>query len=200
MSPEALTELIIQYRYWILIPLSFLEGPIIAFVAGTLAAIGYFNIYALAALFFVRDVGADGLYYMVGHFGGGRAFIRGILGRLGITEGRLEAARASWMRRLGVTIFFGKLAYGLSVAFIIAAGIMKMPPRPFFAYVAVVAVLQYGTLLLLGYFLGTSFGGSVQTILTHAYYVIGLGAVLILGYIAVSLRLRKRFIEEDQKY
>ena len=70
MSVDFITELILQYRYWILIPLSFIEGPVVAFVAGMLASMGYFNIYFLSALFFVRDVGLDGVYYAIGHFGG----------------------------------------------------------------------------------------------------------------------------------
>ena len=59
MSPDFITEILLQYRYWILIPLSLIEGPVVAFVAGTLAALGFFDIYFLAALFFVRDVGLD---------------------------------------------------------------------------------------------------------------------------------------------
>ncbi|MDP2665084.1 MAG: hypothetical protein Q8P23_00320, partial [bacterium] len=70
MSVDFITELILQYRYWILIPLSLIEGPVVAFVAGTLASLGYFNMSFLAVLFFVRDVGLDGVYYAIGHFGG----------------------------------------------------------------------------------------------------------------------------------
>jgi membrane protein DedA with SNARE-associated domain len=74
MSLEALTELILQYRYWILVPLSFIEGPLVAVIAGTLAAVGLFNIYFLLALFFVRDIMFDAVYYAIGYFGGNTNF------------------------------------------------------------------------------------------------------------------------------
>ena len=59
MSPEHLTQLILDYRYWILIPISVIEGPVVAFVAGTLAALGYFNIWVLVLFFFARDMIMD---------------------------------------------------------------------------------------------------------------------------------------------
>ena len=59
MSVDQISQLIIEYRYFILIPLSFIEGPIVAFAAGALASLGYFNVYALAIFFFVVDMLKD---------------------------------------------------------------------------------------------------------------------------------------------
>src|SRR3989344_6373615 len=66
MSLEALLPLIIEYRYLILLPLSFIEGPIIAFIAGMLANLGYFNLYVLAVFFLARDVSVDLACYYLG--------------------------------------------------------------------------------------------------------------------------------------
>ena len=110
MSVDFITELILQYRYWILIPLSFIEGPVVAFVAGMLASMGYFNIYFLSALFFVRDVGLDGVYYAIGHFGGRTNFAKRMLNKIGITTDHLEQVRVLWEKRPGWTMFIGKLS------------------------------------------------------------------------------------------
>jgi membrane protein DedA with SNARE-associated domain len=197
MSPEFITELILQYRYWILVPLSLIEGPVVAFVAGTLAAVGFFDMYFLAVLFFVRDVGLDGIYYAIGHFGGRTAFAERMLAKIGITDDHLEEVRLLWVRRPGTTMFIGKLSYGIASAFIVVAGMVKMPLAKFFAYGSIVAVLQYGTLLLLGYFLGASFGGSIARIISNVQYVIAFAALAISGYYLFTWYMRKKLLKVD---
>ena len=197
MSVDSLTELLLQYRYWILIPLSLIEGPVVAFVAGTLASLGYFNIYFLAVLFFVRDVGLDGVYYAIGHFGGRTAFAERMLKKIGITDDHLENVRVLWERRPGWTMFIGKLSYGIASAFIVVAGKVKMPLSKFFFYGSIVAVLQYGTLLYAGYFLGASLGGSIVKIIENSQYVIAFAALVISGYYIVSWRMRKKLLKND---
>src|SRR3989338_6591219 len=99
MSLDFTTQIILEYRYWILIPLSLIEGPIVAFVAGTLASVGYFNLYFLAVLFFK----------------------------------------------------------GASI----------------------IAVVQYGTLLLAGYFLCTSFGGTAEKVIKNVQYIVAIATIAI---------------------
>ncbi len=199
MSIASLAHLILQYRYWILIPLSLIEGPVVAFVAGTLASLGYFNLYFLAALFFVRDVGLDGVYYAIGHFGGRTAFAGRMLKKIGVTNDHLENVRLLWERRPGWTMLIGKLSYGIASAFIVVAGVVKMPLSKFFAYGSLVAVLQYGTLLFLGYFLGASLGGNIAHIINKVQSVIAFAAIAISAYYFVSWRMRKDFLKEDKK-
>lgn len=198
MSVDLITELILQYRYWILIPLSFVEGPVIAFVAGTLASAGYFNMYFLAALFFVRDVGLDGVYYATGHFGSKTAFVQRMLKKIGITPDHLEQVRALWEKRPFWTMFVGKLSYGIASAFIVVAGTVRMPLSLFFKYGSVVAVLQYGILLFAGYYLGASLGGTIVQILENVQYFIAFAAITISGYYIFTWYMRKKFLKEDE--
>lgn len=199
MSISFITHIILQYRYWILIPLSFVEGPIVAFIAGTLASFGYFNMYFLAILFFVRDVGLDGIYYAIGYFGGRTTFAGRMLARIGVTSDHLDKVRLLWARRPGITMLIGKLSYGIASAFIVVAGMIKMPLRLFFAYGAIVAVLQYGTLLLAGYFLGASLGGSIVHIINNVQYVIAFIAIVVSAYYILSWSMRKKFLKTDKK-
>lgn len=199
MSVDSLTQLIIEYRYWIVIPLSLIEGPVVAFVAGTLAALGYFNIYFLAPLFFVRDVGLDLVYYAIGHFGGRTNFAKRMLARIGVTPDHLEQVRILWERRPGWTMFIGKLSYGIASAFIVVAGMVKMPLAKFFGYGSLVAILQYGTLLLLGYFLGASLGGSIVKIIENVQYAVVAVGIIITGYYFLSWRMRRKLLNMDEK-
>ncbi len=199
MSIDFITEVILQYRYWILIPLTFIEGPVVAFVAGTLAAVGYFNIYFLAVLFFVRDVGLDGVYYAIGHFGARTRFVQRMLKRIGVTQDHLEQVRVIWEKRPFWTMFIGKLSYGIASAFIVVAGTVKMPLTTFFKYGSIVAVLQYGILLFAGYYLGTSFGGDAAQIINNVQYVIAFAAIAITLYYIFSWYMRRKFFEEEKE-
>jgi membrane-associated protein len=198
MSPDFVTELILQYRYWILIPLTFIEGPVVAFVAGTLASAGLFNMYFLAVLFFVRDVGLDIAYYAIGHFGGRTAFAKRMLTKIGVTEDHLEEVRVLWERRPGWTMFVGKLSYGIAAAFIVVAGMVKMPFRLFLKYGVLVAILQYGILLFAGYFLGESLGGNITHILSNVQYAIAAVALAISAYYIFSWYMRQKFLKADE--
>lgn len=198
MSIDVITNLILQYRYWILIPLSLIEGPVVAFVAGTLASIGFFNMYFLAVFFFARDVGLDGVYYAIGHFGGKSAFAQRMLKKIGITDDHLEHVRVLWEQRPFITMFIGKLSYGIASAFIVVAGMVKMPLITFFKYGSIVAVLEYGTLLLSGFFVGATLGGSVARIIDNAQYAIAFLALAISVYYFISWRMRSRFLKEER--
>ena len=199
MSVDFITQLILQYRYWILVPLSFLEGPIVAFVAGTLAAVGMFDLYFLAVLFFIRDVGLDGVYYAMGYFGGRSKFAERMLEKLNITNDHLQQVRVLWERRPFMTMLIGKLSYGIATAFIVVAGMVKMPLRIFFRYGILVAILEYGTLLLAGYFLGASLGGSIARVIDNIQYAIAFGAVALTGYYLVSWHLRGKFLKKEKE-
>src|SRR3989344_3881890 len=198
MSPDIITELILQYRYWILIPLTFIEGPVVAFVAGTLASVGLFNMYFLAVLFFVRDVGLDIAYYATGYFGGRTVFAKRMMEKIGVTENHLEDVRTLWEKRPGWTMFIGKLSYGIASAFIVVAGMVKMPFSLFLRYGILVAILQYGVLLFAGYFLGESLGGSITHILSNVQYAIAAVALAISAYYIFSWYMRRKFLEEEK--
>jgi membrane protein DedA with SNARE-associated domain len=197
MATTHLTQLLIEYRYWILVPLSFFESAIVAFVAGTLASLGYFNLYVLAAFFFVRDIVLDLGYYALGHYGSKTRLAQKMLKKLHITEDHFESVRQLWEAHPARTMFIGKLSYGIASTFIVVAGTVRMSLRKFVLYGALVAVVQYGVLLALGYFFGAAFGGSITTIIQNIQYVLAGASLLLIGYFFFALRMRKRMLKDD---
>jgi membrane protein DedA with SNARE-associated domain len=198
MTPDAITQLVIEYRYFILLPLSFIEGPIIAFIAGTLASLGYFNVYVLFVFFLIRDVAVDLLCYLLGRFLGKKEFTHRFLNRIHIYEEDINNVRHMWHKHPGKTMFFGKLSYGVAAGFIIVAGMVEMPLPKFLKWGVLVALMHYGALLFLGFYFGNTFG-SVTGILENIQYVIGglvlLGTVYYFGKRFITKRMR----EEEQK-
>lgn len=196
MSLENLTHLILVYRYWIIIPLSFAEGPIVAFVAGTLASLGYFNVYALGIFFFMKDMIVDTLYYILGHFGGSTAFAQRMLKRIGVEQSHLDKVRTLWDKHAARTMIIGKLSYGISASFIVVAGMVRMPLLKFYGWGAVAAILQYVVLLVLGYFFGLSIGNSVEKILNSTEYILLGASVIIIAYYLFTWLVARRAKEE----
>jgi membrane protein DedA with SNARE-associated domain len=192
-----LLQLIVEYRYWILLPLSFLEGPLVAFVAGTLASAGYFNIFALAVFFLGRDVTVDLVCYFVGYLGGQALWVQRLLARLGVGEQELDDVRALWHTHPGKTMFLSKLSYGVAGGFMIIAGLVRMPRRTFLGYGSLIAVLHYGLLLVAGYFFGTAFGGTIIGIFQRiSQAVLGFSAVALTYYL-VKRRIRRTLRDRE---
>lgn len=199
MGLDHVTMLILEYRYWILIPLSFIEGPIVAFFAGTLAAAGFFNVWGLAAFFLARDIIVDlGCYYL-GFFGAKASWIKKVLGKLGVTEDHLEEVRELWHAHPGKTMFLSKLSYGVAAGFIVVAGLVRMDIRKFITYGAIIAVLHYGLLLFVGFFFGATFGGTIVGLLEKAPYVIAGLSVLAVVYIFFKRYMNKKLIQAEEE-
>ena len=92
-DPTGAMELLINYRYWLLVPLSFIEGPVVSFIAGALSRLGYFNPYLAFVIFFLKDIIVDGVFYVVGRFGEKASLVRRLLAKIGIKEGHIDEVR-----------------------------------------------------------------------------------------------------------
>lgn len=199
MDLAHVSSLIIEYRYWILFPLSFIEGPIVAFIAGTLASLGYFNIYALGVFFFARDMIMDSFYYAIGYYGGRTKLATRLLKKIGVEEEHLEGIRTLWEHHAGMTMFFGKLSYGIASSFVVLAGTVKMPLKKFFGWGALVAIAQFWTLLALGYFFGTTFSSGATHLIENILYAIGGIGLIATIYYVVAFYIRKRMRKMEDK-
>ncbi len=194
----SISGLIVAYRYWILLPLSFVEGPIIAFIAGTLASLGYFNVYILLVFFLIRDISVDALCYATGKYTAKTSFLRRWLHRLGITDEEMEDIRLLWNHHPGKTMFFSKLSYGVAAGLIIVAGMVEMPFNSFILYGSLIALTHYGTLLFLGYFFGSAFG-TASAILEKIQYIVGGGIIIFTIYYFFKKYVTRRLQEAEKQ-
>ncbi|MCC7500708.1 hypothetical protein IT396_02800 [Candidatus Nomurabacteria bacterium] len=199
MEVDAVTALILEYRYWILLPLSFIEGPIVAFFAGMLASGGHFNVWSLALFFFVRDIAVDAACYYLGYYGAQSRWIKKVLRRLRVTEEHLDEVRLLWHTHPGKTMFLSKLSYGVAAGFIVVAGLVKMPFKQFLYYGSIIAVTHYGVLLFVGYFFGAAFGGTVIGLLHNIPYVVGVLSLLAIAYYIFKRRISNKLQEEERE-
>src|ERR1041385_4341861 len=98
--------ILLKYRYLILFPLACFEGPILAFVVGTLIAAGFFNPIVAYAVLIVGDVAPDVSYYLLGRFGAKRNFVQKIISRAGLSETHLKTITHLWHTHTAKTMFF----------------------------------------------------------------------------------------------
>lgn len=196
MSIDSALPLIQQYGYWVLFPLAFFEGPITAFVAGTFVALGYFNIYFAYAVMLLGDLIPDVAYYLFGRYGEQKTLINRYASRIGIKEEHFDAIRRLWQKHPGKTMFFSKLAYGLSTPFLVSAGLVGMSLQRFLLYAFPITVIQYAVLLTLGYYFGTSFKLVSNTV---EIIQIGIGGVIVvaIAYYFLTRYMRKKLLREE---
>ena len=198
MSPDIITQLIIDYRYWILFPLACFEGPIISFIIGTFVALGYFNpLYAFGVLV-LGDLIPDVAYYSLGRYGEKGTILKKYLSKIGITEGHYEVVRNLWRTHPGKTMFFSKLAYGLSTPFLISAGFLGMPFNAFVTYTLPVTFFQFGLLMLLGYFFGNSYYQAITQSFTGVGICIAAAALVGIAYFFFTRFMRDRLLASEK--
>jgi membrane protein DedA with SNARE-associated domain len=186
MVAGSLIPIIITYRYWILIPLSFIEGPIVAFATAALAARGYFNVYVAFLFFVVKDVIVDGGYYYAGRFvGAGRVSSR-FISSAHVTR-NIDRVRAQWEGHALRTMAAGKLCWGLGPALLASGGMIGMSVSTFLTYAAAVAVLQYSVFFVLGYTVGQAFQAVSAFVRTVQ---IGVAAIVVAALIYGRQRWR----------
>ncbi len=180
LSITEITNLLIQYRYFILFPIVVFEGPIITVVAGFLTSLGYFNFFTVYAVAVAGDLAGDALHYAVGYWGGGK-FIRKYGHYFFMDEKRIIKLEKSFERNGNKMLFIGKMAHGAGGAFLIAAGLVKMPFREFMRSNLLATILKSLTLLLLGFY----YGAFLSKINSYLDYIaaIFIGAVIIIAVI-----------------
>ena len=201
MPADTITHLLIEYRYWIVVPLAFMEGPIVALNVGVLMAFGYFNPFIVSAIFLVREVTLDAVCYLIGRYGEKSSLVEKYGPKIGLTKEHWDAVEHLWQTHPGKTMFVSKLAYGLSWPFLISAGMTRMPYSRFWYYAIQVTFFQYGGLLILGYYFANSYSIIATSVKGLEYLLLGIVILSVIIY-ALSNHMRRRLLrmkEEEEK-
>ncbi len=193
ISLASILSLLLHYKYALLFPIAFVEGPIVSVLGGFLASSGHLNIYAVFGVVLLGDLTADTLYYALGRFGGVR--IIGKYGRyLRIQDDQVKSLEAHFQKHAGKTLFAGKFAHSLGSVVLFAAGIGRVPYRKFFVLNLLSASLKSAILVLVGYYFGYAYHRINDYLNYAAYIFLGLAAVLVIIYLLAVHRVRRRLL------
>ncbi len=174
-------HLLLTYKYFILIPLSIIEGPIVTVIAGFLVTLKVFNPFVVYVVMVIGDIVGDAGIYYIGYSG------KKYLHFFKITEEKLETAKQYFSNNHKKAIIVSKLAHGIGFTGLIAAGATHVPYKKYFITCTTISAIQSLVMLLLGIFFG------------HAYVLIGkyldyyaAAASVIVVFVIVFLYIRKK--------
>jgi membrane protein DedA with SNARE-associated domain len=183
-----LIHLIIQYKYYIIFPLSIPEGPILTVICGFLVSLGFLNPIAVYVLVVIGDAMGDSLVYALGRWGGHRVLTSPVGRFLGITDEKIEKARVFYHRHHDKTVFLSKIIHGVGPAGLFTGGALKIPYGRYFQVCLLTTLAQSAVLLVIG----IVFGSAYVTI--NQYLNIYAAVALIVAGIAALYFVIKRFL------
>ncbi len=146
---------LIQYRYYLIIPLTLVEGPIVMVLCGFLWRLGQFDFLPLYVSLMTGDLLADIGWYFVGFYWG-HPFIKKFGKFFSITDASLKRALNLFHKYHERILIISKLTMGLGFALVtlITAGMSKVPFRKYLIFNVVGEVIWTALLMTLGYFFG----------------------------------------------
>lgn len=148
-------ELLLTYKYIILMPLAIIEGPIVAVICGFLITLKVLNPFWVYIILVAGDIVGDGGIYYIGYKG--KRFLK----YFRITDEKLEKAKTYFRDNHKKAIIMSKLVHGIGFTGLIAAGASHVPYKRYFKTCALISVVQSAVMILIGVLFG------------HAYVQIG---------------------------
>lgn len=194
---DYLVVLLAKYRYLILFPLAAIEGPMVSLAVGFFISMGYVDFLLAYPILILGDIMPDSIYYYVGRLGNKKKLIERFSRYSKFISYNLCVLEELWHCHGRKTMLFGKLAYGLSIPFLISAGLVNMPFPRFLSYTIPVTLLQYGVIMIIGYMLGHSYKMAEQYI-EYAYITVA-AVMILLCYVLLTRYARRQIKEIEQK-
>ena len=157
MEPASLTTgLLMSWKYLALFPLLIVEGFVVTIVAGFLVSTNTLSFYPTLLTVVLGDISSDIFYYSLGYRGSG--LLKSKLAKLiGLEASRVKRVEVLYKKHGGKILVIAKLTNALSLAAIVAAGLIKMPFRQFIIFCVVTAIPKALILILIGYFFGQAY-------------------------------------------
>ena len=194
--------LLLKYKYLTLFPLAVIEGPLVSLIVGFLIHQHVLNFWLAFAILLLGDIIPDSIFWCIGYYGRGTKIVKKYVLDNKLFANHLNVIEKLWTEHAKKTMFLGKLAYGMALPFLISAGVVKMPFKKFITYAVPVSIFQYGTIVLIGYFLGNSYN-TASFYVGSIYRILAVFVVLcVIIYYLIIRYARKKIIllvEEEEK-
>lgn len=198
INPSLILNFIVTYRYWALLPLAILEGPIIALLVGFMVHLGFFSILPAYIMLILGDFIPDSIYYFIGRFGNKNKIIKKYGSKSELLTRHLDHLEKIWHQNSLKTMFISKLAFGFSIPLLITAGMVHLPYKKFLWQALVVTIFQYGILMAVGYYLGQSYKLAIPYIKYAGFIFAGIIILLISGYFLFKIYIKNKIINNQQ--
>jgi len=181
MDISVATELLLQYKYALLVPLAVIEGPILSMICGFFVSTGALILLPTFLALAVGDLMGDALWYWLGRTYG-HSFITRFGTYVSITETNVATVERIFQRYHTSILLFSKLTMGLGFpgATLFTAGMTRIPFGKFMALNTAGQIIWTSGLLAVGYYLG-----DLYTSLDHVFGLVSTAAIMIIVVIAL---------------
>ncbi|MFH1393183.1 MAG: DedA family protein [Patescibacteria group bacterium] len=175
---ENLVSLLTNYGYFILFPISVIEGPIVTIVAGFLASLGILNFFIVYVIVTLGDVLGDNAFYWAGRLGN-NFFSRFFEKRHEKVERVKEYFRVNERKAL----ILSKVFYGIGAAGLFTAGSLKVPYKRFLTICLLTTAVQSVALITIGVLFGQAYEqlNKYLNYYTTATIVVGLIIIFVIA-------------------
>jgi len=184
-SLEEIIQLLILYKYYLLFPLSILEGPIVTVLGGFLVTKGIFNFGVAYIILVLGDIIGDLIYYAIGRWGG-KPFIHKWGKFFGLNESTVIKTEDHFKNHSIKTLLFGKTQLIGSVI-LAAAGMTKMPLFKFIGVNLLASMIKTLGIMLIGYYFGHAYNS-----IDKYFGVYGKISLVIIIGVLIYLFLKKK--------
>lgn len=184
---EQTIALLLAYKYYILLPLSIIEGPIITVIAGFLSLTHDINPFVIYGVVVVGDLIGDTLLYSLGRWSGNNITTYGKY--LGVTEERLAYAKEYFGNHHRKAVITSKLVHGIGVSGLVTAGVLRIPYVRYMRTCFAISLVQCAAFLLIGLLFGQAYMKIGQYL---DYFAAGISIVALLIIIGgIAYRFKK---------
>lgn len=194
---ENIIQLIIYYKYLIIIPAAVVQGPIISFISGFLVRLGLLGFFYTYICLMVGELIGDVAWYWVGRRWG-MIFIKKFGKYVSVTEKNIAMVKNMFDKHHAKILIISKLTTGFGFAPVVlfTAGMTKVP---FLRYMTLNFFGQFiwtAMLMSLGFFIGHLYESFNSIIERVSIFAIVVGCLfLIIGF---GKYLQGRIINEAQ--
>lgn len=185
-------QLIIEYKYTLLLILATIDGPIVTMIAGFILKLGLISLLPAIGVIAVGDLAGDTAWYWIG-----RRWGRGFIGRFGryfsITDAHVASVERIFHANTRKIFLTSKVTtgFGLTPLLLFTAGMARIPFGRFMAVNACGEIARIALYIGLGYEFGDLYS-SIADGISKATFVVLLG-VGLLAFLGLGTYFRDRF-------
>lgn len=190
---------LLHYKYFVLFPVTIIEGPIVTVIAGFLSSLGYLNVVIVYLLAVIGDLVGDSIYYSIGKWGK-RGFIKRWGKYIGLNEDRIGHLEGHFQKHSGKTLIIGKWSHAVGAVVLIAAGVAEMSFWRFVWFNFIASIPKSLIFIFIGFYFGQAYSRIAQYLDYVAIIMIALTIALIAIYFIakkISSKYEERGMDDD---
>jgi membrane protein DedA with SNARE-associated domain len=174
-----------------------IEGPVITAAGAFLAALGYFNLWAVFGLSLLGNLLPDIAYYALGYWGR-EQFIDKYGRYFGLTKRKVKNIEAMIHRNAGKSLIAIKLIPLLATPGLVVAGASRMPRGKYALWSLAITIPSSFFYLILGYYFGAAYD-RVNHYLNIGAYLTIIVIVIVLLVLYFEKKVSRRIGERIEK-